>query len=89
MLDDNQVMCHKCGIVWVVAPKKKKTADLCVSCRAKPAKTVKYGGESCIPHHGKFDALDRPVLDGILFMPGERSCGHSDCVNEQHVVGVV
>lgn len=84
-MEDNQIQCKRCGFIWVVAPKRKKTVELCGSCRAKPAKSVKYNGEACIPHHGQFDALDRPLVDGILYMPGQRSCGHSDCINANHV----
>lgn len=86
-MEDNQVQCRKCGFIWVVAPKKKHSVQYCGSCRAKPAKQVKYAGEACIPFHGQFDRHDRPVVHGVLFMPGVRSCGHSDCVNSVHIVG--
>lgn len=87
-MEDNEALCHRCGHVWVVS-KKNRDVEFCSSCRAKPAKTVKYDGEACIPHHGKFDSLDRPVVDGVLYLPGVRSCGHSDCINSSHVGGVV
>ena len=48
---------------------------------------VKYNGEICAPFHGKFDRFDRPIVDGALFMPGDRVCGHSDCVATAHIVG--
>lgn len=86
-VDDNQVQCRKCGFIWVVAPKKKHSAQFCGSCRAKPSKQVKYGGEACIPWHGQFDRHDRPMVLGVLFMPGDRACGHSDCINAVHIVG--
>jgi hypothetical protein len=86
-VEDNQVQCRKCGFVWVVAPKKKHAAQFCGSCRAKPAKQVKYNGEPCIPFHGQFDRHDRPMVNGVLFMPGDRVCGHADCVNSGHIVG--
>jgi hypothetical protein len=85
-VEDNQVQCRKCGFIWVVIPKKKHTAQYCASCRAKPAKQVKYNGEACIPWHGDFDREDRPVVRGVKFMPGDRVCGHSDCVASAHIV---
>lgn len=81
------MQCKRCGLIWVVAPKKKKSAEYCSSCRAKPAKSVKYDGEACIPHHGQFDALDRPLVDGRLYLPGDRTCHRSDCIRVDHVVG--
>ncbi len=86
-MEDNQIQCKRCGFIWVVAPKRKKMVEHCGSCRAKPAKSVKYNGEACIPHHGSFDKDDRPMVDGVLYMPGTRTCGHSDCVAYGHVVG--
>jgi hypothetical protein len=86
-VEENQVQCRKCGFIWVVVPKKKHLAQYCASCRAKPAKMVKYNGEICVPFHGKFDRFDRPIVDGVLFMPGDRICGHSDCVAQAHIVG--
>lgn len=87
-VDENQVQCRRCGHVWVVAPKKRKDAEYCRSCTAKPVQQVKYGGEICLPHRGKFDALDRPIVGGELYLAGERICGHSDCVNHKHIVGL-
>lgn len=87
-MDENEVCCKKCGHIWEVAPKKRKYADLCSSCRAKPAKTVRYGDLICIPHSGKFDEFDRPVVGGRLYLPGSRICGHGDCINPDHI-GIV
>lgn len=86
-MEDNQVQCRKCGFIWTVAPKKRSSAQYCASCRAKPAKQVKYNGEACVPFHGQFDRMDRPIVHGVLFMPGTRSCGHSDCIAVAHIVG--
>lgn len=88
-MQDNEALCPKCGFVWVVPRKKAGEVTLCVSCKARPVKTVKYNGEPCIPHRGKFDALDRPVVDGELYLPGDRKCGHSDCINSDHVGSLV
>jgi len=60
---------------------------LCVSCRVQ--KTSAIGKEDkCHPWHGYFGTdLFTPVdEDGVEVMPGERTCGHKDCVNLDHVV---
>ena len=86
-VDDNRVVCRKCGFKWVVATKSRGRKDLlCVSCRAKPQKTIQYGQLRCMPHLGDLDSQLRPVSDsGELLLPGVRFCGHSDCVNPKHV----
>jgi hypothetical protein len=50
---------------------------------------IKYGSEKCIPWQGDFDkaTLSIPVFNGQVFLPGERSCGHLDCTNPNHVIG--
>ena len=88
-MDSNRVECRRCGFVWVVAPDKRGRKDLlCISCRAKPQKSIQYGSLRCIPHTGDLDSKLRPIDEnGSLFMPGERVCGHSDCINPKHVGG--
>jgi len=58
---------------------------LCRSCCAKPAKTIAGPLGKCIPWHGDFDEADNPLLDGELFLPGDRACRNRDCVNREHV----
>jgi hypothetical protein len=86
-VDDNKILCNRCGYAWVVAPQKRERTDLfCVSCRAKPAKVVQYGNLKCIPHKGDFaeDGIT-PLSGGEEVMPGKRLCNHADCVNPKHV----
>ena len=86
-MDENQVLCYRCGFVWAVAPKKRRDRMLCQSCRAKPATTIQYGKTRCISWHGLYAADGvTPMLDGEPFMPGERSCGHADCVASGHQI---
>jgi hypothetical protein len=87
-VEENQVACRRCGFVWAVAADKRGRKDLlCISCRAKPQKTIQYGSLRCTPHLGDLDSQLRPLdQDGSLFMVGVRVCGHSDCVNPKHVV---
>ncbi len=81
-------LCFRCGIPWE-DEKRKRNDLLCVSCRARPAKSIKFGAEHCIPWHGQYDVEDNPLLHGELFLPGERTCGHKDCCNVMHIQNVL
>ncbi len=86
-MDDNKILCNRCGYAWVVAPQKRERTDLfCVSCRARPAKVVQYGNLKCIPHKGDFaeDGIT-PLSGGDEVLPGIRICNHADCVNPKHI----
>ena len=86
-MDDNKILCNRCGYAWVVAPQKRERTDLfCVSCRARPAKVVQYGNLKCIPHKGDFaeDGIT-PLSGGEEVLPGIRICNHADCVNPKHI----
>lgn len=76
-------LCQKCGSR--LEDSRRKT--FCASCTMRPAKQIRYGSEICIPHRGDFDEDETPVLDGLPFLPGLRSCGHTDCVNVNHIYG--
>jgi hypothetical protein len=53
----------------------------------KPASTIQYGKLRCTPHQGQLDDDLNPIDDsGRLLHPGERVCGHKDCVNVLHIV---
>jgi hypothetical protein len=43
----------------------------------------------CEAWQGDFDDNDNPLLNGLLFMPGTRTCGHRDCINVAHVEGAL
>ena len=90
-MQDNQVECRRCGFVWTVNAEKRGRKDLlCASCRVRPATTIQYGKLRCTPHQGMLDQELNPVDDdGVLVHPGERVCGHKDCVNPAHIVGYV
>jgi hypothetical protein len=87
-MDDNKIICNRCGYIWVVSSQKRERKDLfCVSCRAKPAKKiVQYGNLKCMPHQGEFaDDGVTPLSGGVEVLPGKRICNHSDCVNPEHI----
>ncbi len=87
-MDDNKIICERCGSSWAVNQEKRHRTDLlCASCRAKPAIVIQYGDLRCIPWNGSFaDDGVTPMLDGIPFLPGERICKHLDCCNPKHVM---
>jgi hypothetical protein len=66
--------------------KRRQQVVLCVSCRMRPALSIQYGSSRCVPWRGDFDREDNPMVHGVLFLPGVRACGHSDCVNGLHIV---
>lgn len=88
VMDELRVVCRRCGWSWVVESGRRRAFELCESCRVKPALSVRYGSDRCIPWRFGFDEFDNPLRDGVLFLPGVRVCGHRDCVNPLHVVGV-
>jgi hypothetical protein len=65
--------------------KDRHLEPLCRSCCSKVAKTVTTAYGKCIPWHGDFDKQDNPMLEGELYLPGERLCKCSDCVNRDHI----
>ena len=69
------------------ADKRKRSDSLCADCRRKPAKSIGYGfGKSCLPWSGEFDPEDNPMLNGKLYLPGQRVCRHRDCCEPTHIV---
>lgn len=76
--------CLRCGAK--LEARRRKGEEYCLSCRAKPAKTVKFFDDVCIPWRGDFDEYDNPLFHNKPYMPGERICNHSDCVNPNHQV---
>jgi hypothetical protein len=65
--------------------KRRQSVVLCVSCRMRPALSIQYGSSRCVPWRGDFDLDDNPMIHGNYLLPGERLCGHKDCVNPHHI----
>ena len=82
----NEVLCFGCGATFLTAGRVRSKFPQCQSCRAQKAKTVRYGTEKCIPWHGQFLNDVTPVdHNGEEIFPGIRTCGHSDCINSEHI----
>jgi len=92
-------ICPQCGIeVCLNVVEKRKYRDAndpllnhCKDCRATPAKSITYshpilGLIQCYPWAGELSDDWYPVDDvGDLVKPGERICGHKDCMNRNHI----
>ena len=59
---------------------------LCRDCCMRPAKTITGAFGKCLPWNLDFDADDNPMLNGELYLPGERICQNRDCTNKEHVI---
>jgi hypothetical protein len=88
------ISCLRCGVmepVRVGALDKRAERGhngQCSSCNARPMQQIRRGskGDFCRPWHGEFDDNDNPMKNGRYYLPGERVCGHRDCVNKKHIV---
>ena len=90
------MLCRRCGYPddgGHISKRVERGQDqLCASCAAQPAKTVKSDYGICRPWDGEFDQDDNPVDNqGNLYRPGVRLCGNSDCVAKKHIeeMGVI
>jgi hypothetical protein len=82
---ENETICRRCGIL-VVLKNRKKSNVYCTDCKAKPVNVVTYGKNECVVWHGDYNRdNDWPMFEGKLVLPGKRKCGHSDCVNADHI----
>ena len=85
--------CERCGMeVSEGAVERRKARGtyngLCQDCRiTKPQYQIKYDGDICQPWRGRVDEDFNPIDEHLRpYLPGQRTCGHKDCVNRQHVI---
>jgi hypothetical protein len=96
--DAGYIFCRQCGIIipYDVWYKRKfrnnANWDHCRDCIATPRKTEisihpSLGRIECVPYDGEVNELWQPInAVGDLYLPGERICGHKDCVNKNHIL---
>lgn len=53
--------------------------------RRKLAGNEKIDQRDCLPWPYELDEQDRPIDQAGLFRPGNRRCGHRDCINPNHI----
>jgi hypothetical protein len=97
MTETNFILCKQCGIIvpygiWYKRKiRNKPDWDHCTDCNAKPkTKEISIhpslGRIECLPYTGELNDLWQPInAIGDLYLPGERICGKSDCVNKAHI----
>jgi hypothetical protein len=84
--------CERCGIsVSLITIESRRTRgiedSLCTDCRNGRYKQISYGDLVCKPWRGEVDEDLNPIDNHLrLYLPGERICGHGDCVNKEHII---
>lgn len=98
IFNEGDMFCERCGQIipkstWEKAKSRNKPDwDHCQDCKATPKQKLVVnhpilGKIECIPYTGELDELWRPInAVGDLYKPGERLCGHKDCINSRHIV---
>lgn len=94
----NFIFCKQCGIiityeVWYKRKvRNRDNWDHCRDCNATPRKVEvsihpSLGRIACVPYVGEVNENWQPInAVGDLYLPGERICGHKDCVNSNHIL---
>ena len=83
--------CERCGCHMkddTANQRLQRGRDLwgCGQCQAGRQTKVRTAYGVCTPHQGEFDEHDRPLTkNGELYRAGFRLCGHSDCVDLDHI----
>lgn len=84
--------CERCGMeVSEAAVERRKARGTydgkCSDCRNGMATEIKYNGTVCRPWRGEVDEDFNPIDRNLkLYLPGQRTCGHKDCVNKEHII---
>jgi len=98
IFNEGDMFCDRCGQIipkstWEKAKSRNKPDwDHCQDCKATPKQRLVVnhpilGKIECIPYTGELDELWRPInAVGDLYKPGERLCGHKDCINSNHII---
>ena len=98
IFNEGDMFCDRCGQIipkstWEKAKSRNKPDwDHCQDCKATPKQRLVVnhpilGKIECIPYTGELDELWRPInAVGDLYKPGERLCGHKDCINSRHII---
>ena len=98
IFNEGDMFCDRCGQIipkstWEKAKSRNKPDwDHCQDCKATPKQKLVVnhpilGKIECVPYTGELDELWRPInAVGDLYKPGERICGHKDCINSNHII---
>ena len=84
-MSKSEATCLICNNTWSVHESRENKQIFCRMCRSHES-AIDYGHDDpCIPWRGEFDQDDNPLKSGQLHMPGNRICGHRDCVQDSHI----
>lgn len=84
-MSKSEATCLICQETWSVHESRENKQIYCRMCRSHE-NSIDYGHDDpCIPWRGDFDEDDNPVKGTRLYLPGNRICGHRDCVAESHI----
>jgi len=98
VIETGYIFCLQCGqIISYEAWTRRKARGRsdwkeCADCRAVPSRAIMWthpalGRITCFPYRGELDDNWNPInAVGDLYRPGERICGHKDCVNTKHII---
>lgn len=84
--------CQRCGMVVRAETIERRKArgifdNLCSDCRNGKSYEINYGELICRPWRGEVDEDLNPIDHTTQpFLPGQRVCGHRDCVNKDHII---
>jgi len=84
-MSKSEATCLICNETWSVHEARENKQIFCRMCRSHES-AIDYGHDDpCTPWRGEFDDNDNPIKGSKLHRPGNRICGHRDCVTESHI----
>jgi hypothetical protein len=87
-MSKSEATCLICNETWSVHEGRENKQIFCRMCRSHES-AIDYGHDDpCLPWRGNFDADDNPIKGTTLYLPGNRICGHRDCVQDSHIASV-
>jgi len=84
-MSKSEATCLICNETWTIHEGRENKQIFCRMCRSHES-AIDYGHDDpCLPWRGEFDEDDNPIKGTRLYLPGNRICGHRDCVAESHI----
>lgn len=88
-MNKSEATCLICGNSWSIHEQRENKQIYCRMCRSHES-SIDYGHDDpCLPWRGDFDEDDNPIKFGKTHLPGNRLCGHRDCVQKSHIQTVM
>lgn len=85
-MNKSEATCLICQTTWGIHEQRENKQIYCRMCRSHE-NVIDYGHDDpCLPWRGDFDEDDNPMKHGNPHLPGNRLCGHRDCVQPSHIM---